>query len=46
LEAHSASFLVIQTHLCRRFFLAADFLGLCRRGSQSQMINQAQEFPE
>jgi hypothetical protein len=45
-EAHSANFLVIQTHLFRRFYLAVDFLGLRRSGSSSQIINQAQDFLE
>ncbi len=45
-EAHSANFIVIQTHLSRRFYLAVDFLGLRRSGSWSQIINQAQDFPE
>ena len=45
-EAHSANFVVIQTHLSRRFYLAVDFLGLRRSGSWSQIINQAQDFPE
>ncbi len=46
LEAHSANFLVIQTHLFRHFHLAVDFLGLGRSGSSSQIINQAQDFLE
>ena len=46
LEGHSASFFVIQTHPSRRFYLAVDFLGLRRNGSSSQLINQAQDFPE
>jgi len=45
-EAHSANFLVIQTHLFRRFYLAVDFLGLRRSRSSSQIINQAQDFLE
>ena len=45
-ESHSANFVVIQTHLSRRFYLAVDFLGLRRSGSWSQIINQAQHFPE
>ncbi len=46
LGCHSANFVVIQTHLSRRFYLAADSLGLRRSGSSSQIINQAQDFPE
>jgi len=45
-EAYSASFLVIQTHLIRCFYLAADFLGLRRSGFSSQVINPAQDLPE
>ncbi len=39
-------FFVIQTHLSRHFHLAVDFLGLRRSGSSSQIIDQAQDFPE
>ena len=46
LEGHSVIFLAIQTHLSCRFLLAVDSLGLRRSGSSSQIINQAQEFPE
>ncbi len=46
LEGHSVIFLAIQTHLSCRFLLAVDFLGLRRSGSSSQIINQAQDFPE
>ncbi len=46
LEDHSVIFLVIQTHLSYRFLLAVDSLGLRRSGSWSQIINQAQDFPE
>ncbi len=46
LEGHSVIFLVIQTHLSCRFLLAVDFPGLRRSGSWSQIINQAQDFPE
>ncbi len=46
LEGHSAIFLAIQTHLTCRFHLVIDFLGLRRSGSWSQIINQAQDFPE
>jgi hypothetical protein len=45
-EDHSAIFLAIQTHLTCRFLLAVDSLGLRRGGSWSQIINQAQDFPE
>ncbi len=34
-EAHSANFVVIQTHPSRRFYLAVKFLGLRRNGSSS-----------
>ncbi len=46
LEGHSVIFLAIQTHLSCRFLLAVDFLGLRRSESWSQIINQAQYFPE
>ncbi len=46
LEAHSTNFVVIQTHLSHRFYLAVDFPGLRRRGSWSQIINQVQDFPK
>ncbi len=46
LKAHSANFVVIQIHLSRRFYLAIDFLGLRRRGSWSQIIDQAQDVDE
>ena len=46
LEGHSVIFLAIQTHLSCRFLLAVDSLGLHRSGSSSQIINQAQDFPE
>ncbi len=36
----------MQTHLSCRFHLAVDFLGLRRSASWSQIINQAQDFPE
>ena len=45
LEGHFI-FLAIQTHLSCRFLLAVDSLGLRRSGSSSQIINQAQDFPE
>lgn len=45
-EARSANFLVFQTHLSLRFYLAVDFLGLGRSGSWSQIINQNQDFLE
>ncbi len=44
--AHSTNFVVIQAHLSRRFYLAVDVLGLRRSGSWSQIIDQAQDFPE
>ena len=46
LEGPSVIFLAIQTHLSCRFLLAVDSLGLRRSGSSSQIINQAQDFPE
>ncbi len=46
LEGHSGIFLVIQAHLSCRFLPAVDFPGLRRSGSWSQIINQAQDFPE
>ena len=46
LEGHSVIFLAIQTHLSYRFLLAIGSLGLRRNGSSSQVINQAQDFPE
>ena len=46
LDAHSANFVVIQTHLSRRFYLAVDFIGLCRNGFSSQIINQGQYLLE
>ena len=46
LEGHSVIFLASQTHLSCRFLLAVDSLGLRRSGSSSQIINQAQDFPE
>ena len=45
-EAHSARFFAIQTHLSRTFHIAVDSPGLRRSGSWSQIINQAQDFPE
>ncbi len=46
LEGHSGIFLVIQAHLSCRFLPAVDLPGLRRSGSWSQIINQAQDFPE
>ena len=46
LEAHSANFLVIQTHLSCRFLLALDSLGLRRSGSSSQFIDPLRDFPK
>jgi len=45
-EGHFPIIPVIQTHLSHRFCLTVDFLGLRRNGSSSQVINQAQDFPE
>ncbi len=46
LEGHSANYFVIRTHPSCRFLLAVDVPGLRRSGSSSQVINQAQDFPE
>ena len=46
LEAHSANFVVIQTHLSHRLFLTVSFLVLRWSGSWSQIINQAQDCRE
>ena len=46
LEAHLPSFSAIQTHSSCRFHLAVDVPGLRRSGSWSQIIDQAQDFPE
>ena len=46
LEAHLPSFSAIQTHSSCRFHLAVDAPGLRRSGSWSQIIDQAQDFPE
>ncbi len=43
---HLPRFSAIQTHPSCRFHLAVDFPGLRRSGSWSQIINQAQDFPE
>ncbi len=45
-ETHSTNFVVIQTHLSRRFYLAVDFLGLRRSGSWSQFIDPPRDFPK
>jgi hypothetical protein len=45
-EAHSANFLVIQTHLSRHFHLAVDFLGLHWGVSSSQFIDPPKDFPK
>ena len=45
-EGHLSMFSVIQTHPSCRFHLAVDFLGLRRRGSSPQIIDQAQDFSE
>ncbi len=37
---------VIQMQLSCRFYLAVTFLALRRNGSWSQIIDQAQDFPE
>jgi hypothetical protein len=46
LQGHLPKFSAIQTHPSSRFHLAVDFPGLRRSGSRSQIINQAQDFPE
>ncbi len=46
LEGQLPIFSVIQAHLPCRSHLAVDCLGLRRSGSWSQIINQAQDFPE
>ena len=46
LEGHLPRFPAIQTHLSCRFHLAVDVPGLRRSGSWSQIIDQAQDFPE
>jgi hypothetical protein len=46
LEGHLPRFSAIQTHPSCRFHLAVDFPGLRRSGSSSQIIDQAQDFPE
>ena len=46
LEGNLAKFAVIQTRPSCCFHLAIDFPGLRRGGSWSQIINQAQDFPE
>ena len=46
LEGHPVIFLAIQTHPSCRSLLAVDFLALRRNGSWSQIVNQAQDFPE
>jgi hypothetical protein len=45
-ERPFAQIFTIQTHPSRCFHLAADFPGLLRNGSSSQIINQAQDFLE
>ncbi len=45
-EGHLPRFSAIQTHPFCRFHLAVDFPGLRRSGSSSQIIDQAQDFPE
>ena len=45
-EAHSANFVVIYTPPSRHFYLAVKVLALRRSGSWSQIIHQAQNFPE
>ena len=46
LEGHLPRFSAIQTHPSCRFHLAVNFPGLHRSGAWSQIINQAQDFPE
>ena len=45
-EGHLTRYSAIQTHLSRLFHLAVDIPGLRRNGSSSQIIDQAQDFPE
>ena len=45
-EGHFPIIPVIQTHPSCRFHLVANFSGLRRNGSSSQVINQVQDFPE
>ncbi len=46
LGGHLSRFSTIQTRPSCRFHLAVDFPDLRRSGSSSQIINQAQDFPE
>ncbi len=46
MEVPSFNFPTIQTHPSCCFLLAVGSLGLRRSGSWSQIINQAQDFPE
>ncbi len=46
LECHSVTFPAIQTHFSRYIHRAVDFLILRWSGSWSQIINQAQDFPD
>ena len=46
LEAHLADFLVIRTHLSRRFLLTVNFLGLRRSGFWPQFSDQPQDLGE
>ena len=45
-EGHLPISFTIQAYLSHHFHCAVDFLGLRRNGSSSQIINQAQDFPE
>ncbi len=46
MEGHLLRFSAIQIHSSRHFQLAVEFLGLCRSGFWSQIINQIQDFLE
>ncbi len=46
MERYLSRFSAMQTRPSCRFHLAVDFPGLRRSGSWSQIINQAQDFPE
>ncbi len=45
-ECHLPTCSIFQTHLSHRFYLAMDFLGPRRNVPSSEIIDQAQDFPE
>ena len=45
-EAHSANFVVIQTHPSHRLYLAVDVPGLGWSGPWPRIIDQARDFPK